>query len=69
MFREAHDMGNSFGNFGAVRLHDHIVELTKACREGRAAQASQLADQLPGLVDEAIAALKARSADSASQVA
>jgi HPt (histidine-containing phosphotransfer) domain-containing protein len=69
MYREAHDMGNNFGNFGAARLHAHIVELTKACREGRAARASLLANQMPDILDEAVAAIKERIDVSVSQVA
>ena len=69
MNREAHDMGSNFGNFGAVRLHTHIVELTKACREGRAARASLLANQMPDILDEAVAAIKERVGLSVSRVA
>lgn len=69
MYREAHDMGNNFGNFGAARLHAHIVELTKACREGRAARASLLANQMPDILDEAVAAIKDRVGTSAARVA
>ena len=69
MNREAHDMGNHFGNFGAARLHAHIVELTKACRENRAARASLLANQMPDLLDEAVVAIKALAGDPVSRVA
>lgn len=69
MYREAHDLGNSFGNFGAARLSAHIVELSKACREGRAAHASQLANQMPEILDEAVAAIKSRVDGTASRVA
>ena len=62
-------MGSNFGNFGAVRLHTHIVELTKACREGRAARASLLANQMPDILDEAVAAIKERVGLSVSRVA
>ncbi|NNE85624.1 MAG: response regulator [Alphaproteobacteria bacterium] len=67
--REAHDLGSNFGNFGAVRLHSHIVELTKACREGRAARASLLVNQMPEILDEAVAAIKQRMNAGVSQVA
>ena len=62
-------MGSNFGNFGAVRLRAHIVELTKACREGRAARASLLANQMPDILDEAIAAIKERMGAAVSRVA
>jgi CheY-like chemotaxis protein len=67
--KEAHDMGSNFGNFGAAQLHSHIVELTKACREGRAARASLLVNQMPEILDEAIAAIKERLNAGVSQVA
>jgi PAS domain S-box-containing protein len=67
--KEAHDMGSNFGNFGAARLHSHIVELTKACREGRAARASLLVNQMPEILDEAVAAVKVRINAGVSQVA
>ena len=69
MNREAHDMGSNFGNFGAARLHAHIVELTKACREGRAARSGLLANQMPDILDEAIAAIKERMGAAVSRVA
>ncbi|MFT5181350.1 MAG: PAS domain S-box-containing protein [Alphaproteobacteria bacterium] len=69
MRQEAHDMGSNFGNLGAARLHAHIIELTKACREGRAARASLLANQMSDILDEAVAALKERVGASASRVA
>jgi hypothetical protein len=50
-------------------LHSHIVELTKACREGRAARASLLVNQMPEILDEAIAAIKERLNAGVSQVA
>lgn len=67
--REAHDMGSNFGNFGAARLHTHIVELTKACREGRVARASLLVNQMPEILDEAVAAVKERVNAGVSHVA
>lgn len=67
--REAHDIGSNFGNFGAARLHSHIVELTKACREGRAARASLLVNQMSEILDEAVAAVKERVNAGVSQVA
>ncbi|MCZ6838706.1 MAG: ATP-binding protein [Alphaproteobacteria bacterium] len=69
MKREAHDLGSNFGNLGATRLHAHIVELTKACREGRAARASLLTNQMPDLLDEAVAAIKKRASAAVSRVA
>ncbi len=69
MKSEAHDLGSNFGNLGAARLHAHIVELTKACREGRTARASSLANQMPDILDEAMAAVKARIGANVSRVA
>jgi HPt (histidine-containing phosphotransfer) domain-containing protein len=69
MRQEAHDMGSNFGNLGAARLHAHIIELTKACREGRAARASLLANQMPDILDEAVAGLKKHIGAAASRVA
>ena len=69
MRQEAHDMGSNFGNFGAARLHAHIIELTKACREGRAARANLLANQMPELLNEAVAAIKERIRATESRVA
>jgi len=69
MHREAYDMGNSFGNLGAARLNSHIEELTNACRDGRAARASLLANQMPDILDEAVAAIKERVGASVTRVA
>lgn len=69
MRQEAHDMGSNFGNLGAAKLHSHIIELTKACREGRAARASLLANQMPDILDEAVAGLKKHIGAAASRVA
>jgi len=69
MYREAYDMGSSFANIGAVRLTAHINELTEACREGRAARASLLANQMSEILDEAVAAIKQRIATANSRVA
>jgi len=69
MHREAYDMGSTFGNLGAARLNAHIEELTNACRDGRAARASLLANQMPDLLDEAVAAIKERVSALASRVA
>ena len=69
MYREAYDMGSNFNSLGAARLNAHIVELTKACRDGRAARASLLANQMPELLDEAVAAIKQSVGESVSRVA
>ena len=69
MHREAYDMGSTFGNLGAARLNAHIEELTNACRDGRAARASLLANQMPDILDEAVAAIKKRVAAAVSRVA
>lgn len=69
MHREAYDMGSTFGNLGAARLLAHIEELTDACRDGRAARASLLANQMPDILNEAVAAIKDRVAASAARVA
>lgn len=69
MREEAHDIGSNFGNFGAVKLHGHILELEQACRDGRAARASLLCNQLSDLLDEAVRALKDHIGTSASKVA
>jgi len=69
MHREAYDMGSTFGNLGAARLNAHIEELTDACRDGRAARASLLANQMPDILDEAVSAIKERVGASVSRVA
>jgi len=69
MHREAYDMGSTFGNLGAARLNALIEKLTDACRDGRAARASLLANQMPDILDEAVAAIKQRVASSATRVA
>ena len=69
MYREAHDMGNNFGIFGTVQLNAHIVELTKACREGRAASAGLLANQMPEILDATVPALKDRVSAAIPRVA
>jgi PAS domain S-box-containing protein len=69
MYREAYDMGSNFNSLGAARLNAHIIELTKACRDGRAARASLLANQMPEILDEAVAAIKASMYTSVSRVA
>jgi hypothetical protein len=69
MYREAYDMGSNFNSLGAARLNAHIIELTKACRDGRAARASLLANQMPEILDEAVAAIKASMDTSVSRVA
>ena len=69
MYREAYDMGSNFNNLGAVRLNAHIVDLTKACSDGRTARASLLANQMPELLDEALAAIKESTGKTVSRVA
>ncbi len=69
MYREAYDMGSNFNSLGAIRLNAHIIELTKACRDGRAARASLLANQMPEILDEAVATIKENTDASVSRVA
>ncbi|MBT5359251.1 MAG: response regulator [Rhodospirillaceae bacterium] len=60
MRKEVHDMGSNFGSYGAMRLSDHARAIEKACREGDAGQASELAGDLPTLVDDTINVLMDR---------
>lgn len=60
MRKEVHDMGSNFGSYGAMRLSDHARAIEKACREGNAGQASELAVELPDLVDKTINVLTER---------
>tara|TARA_R110002110_G_scaffold414147_2_gene643394 strand:+ start:118388 stop:123502 length:5115 start_codon:yes stop_codon:yes gene_type:complete len=60
MRKEVHDMGSNFGSYGAMRLSDHARAIEKACREGDAGQASELAGELPGLVDDTVNVLMDR---------
>lgn len=60
MRKEVHDMGSNFGSYGAMRLSDHARAIEKACREGNAAQASELAGELPALVDDTVNVLMDR---------
>ena len=69
MYREAYDMGSNFNSLGAARLNAHIIELTGACRDGRTARASLLANQMPEILDEAVAAIKDSVGTSVSRVA
>ena len=58
--REVHDMGSNFGSYGAMRLSNHARAIEKACREGDAAQASELTQELPDLVEETVSVLTVR---------
>lgn len=57
VIQEAHQMKGALGNLGLQRMAELAARIEIAAREGRFAEAHDLAEQLPGAYDDGLAAL------------